>query len=391
MTTDQPGIDVDELRDLMRTAGMLPAIPTDLTTDATGGEALLRRILAEAHAGDAADGTDAPADDTLPAEPPLPTGTVTPLAAARRRRLGRTGRRVLSLAAAGAALLAAVLGTEFSAGPQAIAGTPAALVFSEGNALDVMAGHAASAAASLTALSTAASTAPAAKAARSAGSDVQRVATYAWLLEQDGGTGAISTVPTQSLWWVAPDGAVQLTQVRTGAITPDGRLDPTADVSVAGTTDTFPAGSLVPATLADLPRDAAGLTAELTTLAGGEWCTADEATHTVCLVTAAQQLFSQYVVPGDVAAAIWSVLADQPGVSDLGSTTDRFGRPGTAVAVAPAPGAAEAVTVLIVSPTDGQLLGVETIAVADAQGPVSPSVTGFTVWNTSSWVVALGD
>ena len=390
MSTEPQGVDIDELRDLMNAAGMLPAIPSILTNDVTSRETLLSRILAEARAGDRAGSLDSAANADSPAgtEPDPSIAPVTPITSARRGRLGRSRRRVLTLAAAGTVALVAALSSQIPSGPQALADPPATLIFSGADVVDVVSGAAPSAAESLTALATAALSAPAAEPA----GDIQRVATYAWLQVQDGDSGAISTVPTQSLWWVSSDGAIQFTQVRTGAITPDGQIDPTAE-AVPGTpssTDSFPAGSLIPATLADLPRDTAALTTELSTLAGGESCAADQVTQAACLVTAVQQLFSQYVVPGDLAAAMWSALAEQPAVADLGSTTDRFGRPGQAVAVAPAPGAPDAVTVLIISPTDGQLLGVETIAVSDPEGALSLSVTGFTAWNTSTWVAVLG-
>lgn len=374
MSTDPRDVDVDELRDLMGAAGMLPAVPSALTA-AVSREALLSRILAEAHAGDSARAeTDAP---------------VTPLASARRRTRGRSRRRLLTLTAAGSLALVTVLGTQLSSGPQAVASSPAPLAFSQADALDVMTGAAPSAAGTLTALAAAALAAPAVE----AGGDVQRVTTYAWLFVQDGDTGTISTVPTQSLWWASSDGAIQSTQLRTGAITPEGQIDPTAAPlpGPPASTDTFPAGSLVPSTLAAVPRETTALTAELFALAGGEMCDADPVTQASCLAAAVQRLFSQYVVPGDLAAALWSTLAEQPAVMDLGSTTDRFGRPGSAVAIPPASGAPGVVTVLIISPADGQLLGVETIAVADPAHEISGSLTGFTVWNPSSWVSALGD
>lgn len=377
MSAEPRDVDVDELRALMGATGMLPEVPTRLTHDTSARESLLQRILAEAAAG------DAPA-----AEPATPLAPVTPLAPARHRR-AQSRRRVLTLAVAGAVALVAVLGTQLTSGPQALAGSPAALSFSRAQVLDVVDGTAPSAHDSLTELAATAASAP----VELADGDVQRVATYAWLLVQDGDTGQVSTVPTQSLWWVAPDGAIRSTQIRTGAITPDGQIDPTAVPQAAPpvSTDEFPAGSLVPATLAELPRDPAALTVELEILAGGEMCTVDPATQATCLITAVQQLFSQYVVPGDLAAAMWSALAEQTAVTDLGSTTDRFGRDGVAVAVAPSSGSPAAVTVLIISPTDGQLLGVESIAVSDPQGPIAPSVTGFTAWNPSSWVPTIGD
>ena len=363
-------VDVDELRTLMHAAGMLPEIPAALTEDTTAREALLSRILAEATA------TDAPA------------APVTPIAAARRSHK-TARRRVLTLAAAGTVALIAALGTQLSSGPAALAEPPAALTFARAQVLDVVSETAPSAHQTLSDLATAALSAPPAEPA----GDVQRVATYAWLLVQDGDTGHVSTVPTQSVWWAAADGAIRFTQIRTGAITPDGQIDPAADPQPGSpvSTDEFPAGSLVPASLAALPRDPQALTAELVALAGGPSCEADPATQAACMVTAVHQLFSQYVVPGDLAAALWTALADQPAVADLGATTDRFGRAGVAMAVAPYPGSPDAVTVLIVSPTDGQLLGVETIAVFGPDGAITPSVTGFTAWNPSTWVASLGD
>lgn len=371
MSTDPCDVDVDELRDLMGAAGMLPVIPSALLS-VVSRETLLSRILAGARSCD----SDAPAE-----APAIPL--------TRHRTLGRSRRRLLTLAAAGSLALVAVLGTQLSSGPEAVASPPAPLAFSQADALDVMTGGAPSAAGTLTSLAAAALAAPAVE----AGGDVQRVATYAWLFVQDGDTGAISTVPTQSLWWASSDGAIQSTQLRTGAITPDGQIDATAESvpGLAASTDSFPAGSLVPSTLAALPRETTALTAELLALAGGEMCDADPVTQASCLATAVQQLFSQYVVPGDLAAALWSTLAEQPAVVDLGSTIDRFGRPGRAVAIPPASGAPRVVTVLIISPADGQLLGVETMAATDPAHQIAGSLTGFTVWNPSSWVSALGD
>ncbi|SDC23608.1 hypothetical protein SAMN05216410_1445 [Sanguibacter gelidistatuariae] len=379
MSTEHSDVDVAELRGLMRGAGMLPPVPAHLTDDVEARERLLSRILAEA---------------TGAAEVP---GDTEPVAPSRPARVGsrphaptRSRRRVLTLAAAGAFALVAALGTQLTSGPPALAGTPATLTYARADALDVATGSAPSAGQALTELAEAARSAPAPDRA----GDVQRVATYAWLLEQNGDTGQTAVIPTRSVWWLAPDGAIRSTQLRTDAIDPEGMISPSAESSQAGpvSSDDFPPGSLDPALPTNLPRDRVALTAELTALAGGPSCEVDTTTQATCLFTAVQQLFSQYVVPGDLAAAMWSALAAQPGVVDLGSTTDRFGRPGAAVAVAPAPGAPSTVTVLVISPTDGQLLAAETITIDDSErGITSASVTGFTTWNTPTWVAAIGD
>lgn len=382
MSTEPSDADVTELRELMRATGMLPPVPERLTGDVEAREQLLARIIAEA---------TAPTPVTT-AVPPL--APVTPITTARRgevlRRATRSRHRVLRLAAAGAFVLVAILGTQLSSGHQALAGPPAALSFSGGDASDVVAGEVPSAASTLTALATAARSAPGAP--RSG--DVQRVTTYSWLLDMDGDSGTVVTVPTQGKWWLAPDGSIRSTQLRTAPVGPDGLIDSSADLPNAGptATDTFPAGSLDASLPGRLPRDPSALSTELVDLFGLPTCKQDVTARATCLFTAANELFSHYVIPGDLASALWEALAVQPGVMDLGTTTDRFGRPGAAVAIAPTTGTKGLVVVLIISPADGQLLGTETLTASGSDGDnLRSNMTGFTAWNPSTWVAAVGD
>lgn len=371
--------DVAELRDLMRAAGMLPPVPVHLADDVDARERLLAQILTEATGSPAA---------PVPAPVAHPGGWS---GKARRRPSAhlpsRPRRRSLALVVAGTFALVAFLGAQLSSGQQALAGTPPALIFSEADPLDVAAGAAPSATQTLADLADVAQSAPQASGA----GEVQRIVTYSWGLEIDGGTDATSVIPTQSTWWLAPDGAIHSLQHRTDPVRPDGTIDPTATPSHAAavTIDDFPAASFDAGYVNRLSRDPDTLTADLMALVGSPTCGGD-ATRASCLFTAVQQLYSQYVVPGDLAGAIWSCLAAQTGVADLGSTTDRFGRSGIAVALVTA--VPHAVAVLVISPATGQLLSAETITLSDPALEITvPIVTSFTMWSSSSFVVAAGD
>lgn len=387
---DEGAREVAGLAALMRSSGMLPTVPAALTDDVEARERLLASILVRARTLD-----DAPEPSPLPRRHEPGRGRrVTgsrrclPSRGPRRAPLSRT----LALATVACLAVVAIIGGEMTVtAPSARAGTPAPLVFSASDVDEVLDGTADDATDALDRLAQGIDT--------SAGSvvrdgSVQRVTSYAWLFEEDGDTGSVTVYPTQSTWWLAQDGQVQSTQRRTDAVGLDGRIDPDAAESAAGgsSTDTFGAGSLDASFADSLPRDPQDLTVELRQLSAGLPCEQEPSGGGTCLVASIQQVFSQYVVPPDLAAAMWSALADQPGVSELGTTVDRFGRDGLAVAVGPLPGALPVVTVLVVSPEDGQLLGVESVTLDDpARGISAPTVTGFTVWSSPSWVESLGD
>lgn len=107
-----------------------------------------------------------------------------------------------------------------------------------------------------------------------------------------------------------------------------------------------------------------------------------------CLLSAVNDLFASYVVSPRVTARVWQLLATEPSITTLGTTTDRLGREAL-VFSAVAPDARQRVLILI-NPTDGRYLGSETILVEeDAElGFKPPAVTQFTALVTSARVAA---
>jgi hypothetical protein len=166
-------------------------------------------------------------------------------------------------------------------------------------------------------------------------------------------------------------------------------------MSAAGNegTDDYPAGSLDPAIPDRFPRNPAALrTALLAYKNMGAACPPDPSQQTPCLMTAVRDLYSQYVIPPDLAAAIWTVLADQPDLKYLGTTTDRAGRAAKGIAYQIATQDAAIVTVLLIDPEDGQLIGTETVTLKDpALGVDRPTVTGFETYTARAWVANIGD
>ncbi|RYV52993.1 CU044_5270 family protein [Pengzhenrongella frigida] len=357
--------EVAALRELMTAHHLVPSVPARYAATPQDTERLLARILVAAEA------------EEIGAVPvPLPV---------RRRP------RAWQLGAAAAAAVAIVVGYQAAVVPQATAGAPVALTYSAGDPAAVASGRAPSARSALTDL---ASTARAQPAQDRPGS-VQYVASAGWYLEVDGAEVSVTALfPTITQLWIAPDGSARQTQRRGAPLDVDGHLSTTAIESAAGllSTDELPAASL-DATLTDrLPRDPAALQTELLQQAAGLPCAQDDSWRAMCLVGSVLSVLEQHAAPDDLTAAMWTVLADEPGVRYLGSTTDRAGRPGVAVAIPPATGDPDAtVRVLIVSPSTGELLGTENVTLrSEALRIDTPTVTEFTTMTTSSWVRAVG-
>ena len=80
-------------------------------------------------------------------------------------------------------------------------------------------------------------------------------------------------------------------------------------------------------------------------------------------------------------------LADDPHIVRLGSTTDRLGRAGVAVAVQTGEDGAHGALVLVIGSGDGRLLEWDDIAASAPQlGVDSPVVTSFQVFLSARWV-----
>lgn len=381
MTDDLGAHDVDELRALMRTHHLLPEVPASLGT-AADPETTLARILAAPRPGTSAS-TSATATSAGPSELP---------ATSRRTSLRRRGA---ALAVAAAAAVVAVVGSQVVSAPGAVAGGPPQLSYSLGSPADAWDASLPSAHDALLHLAGVADDAP----DLSRTGDVQYVALYSWLSELDMDTRTTTVYPTADQRWTAADGSSQIIQRRAEPVTYDGAIDTAAGPSAAGATSTTDvlAGTNDPFAVAALPTDPEALTASLLEHSA-EMLADDPGARDSVLVKSVAAQFDLSIVPQDVAAAMWTVLADAPTVRLVGETTDRLGRPAVAVAVADTSSTSdgyESVDVLIISPTDGQLMGTETVTLSD---PVlkldaevdQPTVTGFTAFSDRRWVTAVG-
>lgn len=271
-----------------------------------------------------------------------------------------------------------------SSTPPADASTPPVLVFSELQPVDVLAGETRPATETLEQVADAADAQDVA-----VGSGTQEVTSYAWFLNQtDEGTTVVPTFVTTEL---RPDGSVTSHEARGAALTLDGDvLDPLAPP--LGGTESF--SNLLPATLdparaSSLPRDPEALTAALIDHYGGaSMCEVSDEARAACLGNAVVDLTTTTVVPADLSAALWRALAAQPAMVDLGSTTDRVGRDGVAVAVPPVPGSAVQQTrVLVIDPDDGHLLEWDWVSDGvPGTAHTGPTLIAFQAYMSSRWV-----
>lgn len=411
MTDDLSSHDIEELRALMRRHHLLPEVPSALLvpSDATtrglrddstaprsaastddrataASEAMLARILAT------------PRPDAQPehAGPRTADGATTRQAPGTGRgpgdRRGRVRRRSALLGVAAATAVVAVVGSQITSTPEAVAGGAPPLSYTLGTPADAWDTTLPSAHDTLVDLAQVAD--DAADLPRTG--DVQHVALYSWESETDADAGTTVVYPTADQRWTAADGSVRVVQRRAEPVTYDGQIDTSAGPSAAGSesTDDLPPATMDPSAVADLPTDPEALGAALRAQVPDGLATGPESDG----LLVAQTVVDQYqfaVVPQDVVSGMWSVLADAPSVRLVGETTDRLGRTGVAVAVADPLNedlGIESVLVLIISPTDGQLLGTETVTLTNPVLDVDePTVTRFTTITERGWVSAIGD
>lgn len=360
------------LRRLAVERGLLPPVHVDSTGQTARDQQMLTRILASS-AG--------PAAPAWPARTPV--------------RKPWTWR-VATAAVAAAAVVVGVL--VWSSGPDQAAtavGHPAMLDYAIATPGDVAAGAAPSAAAELHGL---AALARAAEGADPSAGDVQYVAARTLFLArtEEGGIVDQALYPAATQSWLAADGTVRRVEVRGSPLTVDGRLAaPILPTTVGVDTDEiYPPGTADPTLTAQLSRDPATLRAQLLEpFPEGFGCLADPTITTYCLSLRIEELWQAHVVPADLTAALWELLAAEPAVALLGATTDRAGR--DVVAVAFPPSATESiptVRVLLLAAATGNLAGTEEIVLSSADlGVTEPTVFSFQAFVTSAWVPAIGD
>ena len=413
MNDDLASHDIEELRALMREHHLLPDVPTALLspTAATGtystgthgsethvagtstaprpddhataaSEAMLARILAT------------PRPVALPEHAALAAGggAAAGASSGRGRRPAGLRRRTALLAVAAATAVVAVVVPQITSPTDAVAGGAPPLTYTLGAPADAWGTSLPSAHDALDDLAEVAGDAP--DLPRTG--DVQRIDLFSWAGEYDASTGESAVYPTGEQRWLAADGSVRVDQRRADPVTYDGQIDTTSGPSAAGaeSSDSMPPGTFDPTAVSDLPTDPDELGAALLAQMPEGLATRPDQDDVILARSVVQQ-YQFTVVPQDVASGMWSALADHPSVRLVGDTTDRLGRPGVAVAVPDTLDeevGVEAVLVLIISPTDGQLLGTEQVTLTSPLLDVDePTVTEFTAITDRAWTAALGD
>ncbi|WP_166348849.1 hypothetical protein [Phytoactinopolyspora limicola] len=140
--------------------------------------------------------------------------------------------------------------------------------------------------------------------------------------------------------------------------------------------DTMPPGSYAFAFPADLPAEPDRLRELL------ESERPDAAHDAGALLLAVHELRHEQVLSGAVLAGVLDVLAAEPGVIELGRTTDRAGRTAIAVAADSEVSGWPVRQVLLLDPEDGLILGFEQVLTADVEtvDVAAPAVIDYTTF-----------
>lgn len=218
-----------------------------------------------------------------------------------------------------------------------------------------------------------------------AGTGTQHIVTSGWhaQLDSKASTDSARVFPTLRETKLQPDGTVAITERRGAPLRADGR-GIGADTRGSKTTETIPPGTYDPSYASDLGSSPAEVRARL--LKRVECGSRSQAATTECLVGEIIHLNEHWVVSGGLRAALWTILSEQPNVRSLGNVEDRAGRPGIGVFVDTS-GKPPLRTILVISRTDGRLLGVETVLTKDDPDTKveAPAVYSFTAILNGEW------
>ncbi len=391
--------EVAALRAALEAHGLGPDPADDLpggagAPDAAAVEAEIARIVAVPRDGapDEPGAAPAPPSATPPAADPAAAAAApvaAPVVALRGRR--RAWWTAAAGVAAAAAVAVAVVVLPQGTPPAVASGAPPMLAYP----VDPAALAAGGGAPAREVLLDLAATADARPDPAAAGR-VQRTLAQGWYATTtDGADGAETTIePTVTETWLRPDGSAVAAEWRGEPLGADGLL-PRVDTSPeAATVDRLPAGTFDADAAAGLSTDPATLRAQLLAPLAGVGCTPDAppATAAWCLYLAVTDLGDRSVVPAAVDAAVWRLLAEEPGVTLAGEVTDRAGRTAEAIAVAGGPpGSDPVVRVLLVDRATGRLSGREEVTLSSAALDVTePTVTLFRYTVASDRVAEVG-
>ncbi len=228
--------------------------------------------------------------------------------------------------------------------------------------------------------------------------DVQHTLSQSWLLSVNVGDDqtTMAVEPTIGETWIAPDGSGTFVQWRGPGLAPSGTLvfDQTVDTAPANAdVDVLPAGTFDPDQVADLSRDPATLRAELLDGLASLGCAQPGSPNTaVCLYLAITDLADRLVIPADLDAALWQVLAAEPGLSLAGSVSDRVGKEAVALAFPAADWDTDpTVRVLLIDPDTGSIAGREEVTLSSELLDIQePTVTQFRYDLAVGWTDVTG-
>jgi len=205
---------------------------------------------------------------------------------------------------------------------------------------------------------------------------VQHVVLEGWSINQELDPESNSTItPTRTENWLYPDGRFRTRAQLGEPLKADGRGVPYGG-HVDRATKFFgkqnePAGSRDADYFANMPNTVEGVRdAMLDNIKCLERKRGQE--RTFCLTDVLHNSAQTYVIPPQVMANIWRMLAQEEGIRSLGNVTDRTGHKAVALSFIWS-GAPEYRLVLLADPQTGQLVGHERILIKpSADSPIKP-------------------
>lgn len=350
------GTELDELELLRRDARAI-GMPGEVTPASVG-------ISAPQTAEDVLARIKARTAELVPAEDDVI------VALPKKRR--RIAARALALAAAAAGVVGLVVAPWQQ--PSATADTPPVLDFEFANAQNIAFAPGESARETLLDLARTADAQP--PLSRSGSTQYQLSDNWYTSLKE---SQAAELIPTRTEFWLRADGSMRIIEAAGTPLSPDGRgLTAKAKVDARESDDTYPPGDVAASFINDLDRNYRKLRTALLSSAQCETRTPGPA-RTSCLYLKITSLHDQFVIPPDISAGFWRILADEPSVRLLGSVKDRAGRTGIGISLISVD-SPQFRQVLIISPKTGQLLGTEDILIKDdlESGVKAPAIYSFT-------------
>lgn len=278
-----------------------------------------------------------------------------------------TRRRLVTLTAVAAAFLVAVVGISTTLlwqdkSPVAVAQTPP-LAHYEFSARQ----SGINSVAAIEGLAAAAASQPG-----PADAPVQLVVTEGWWLSSGEAQPSVLEA-VRSERYLLPDGSVRVIDRRGQPLDVAGRVpDQALQVREAVVSDeTFPGPDDGPDYPQRLSTDPEPLIGQLIPDPG------EGPQPAACLGQALINLHNTYVLPADLIAGLWNVLAAADDVTYLGETTDRLGRP--AVAIQTPGSSGDRISIIYADATTGAFLGSEEVLTVDSAelGLQAPAVLNF--------------